>query len=112
MEKFIACCGINCALCNARIATVTDDNELRARQADEWRVLYNSPEITPEMINCTGCRQEGAKIGYCEHCEMRNCVLSMNYRTCGECERLENCPVLNKVIQYAPEVLENLKSLN
>ena len=31
MEKVISCCGINCAGCDARIATLTDDNELRAK---------------------------------------------------------------------------------
>ncbi len=31
MEKLIACCGLNCATCDARIATITDDNEMRAK---------------------------------------------------------------------------------
>ena len=40
MEKVISCCGINCAGCDARIATLTDDNDLRAKTAEKWSVDY------------------------------------------------------------------------
>jgi hypothetical protein len=112
MEKLIACCGMNCAACDARIATVTNDNALRAKKADEWKVLYNAPDITPEMINCNGCREAGVKIEHCKFCEIKNCALSKNYQTCSECDKLENCPTLNKLLQYVPDALANLKSLN
>ena len=29
MKQLIACCGLDCESCDARIATVRDDNELR-----------------------------------------------------------------------------------
>ena len=109
MEKLIACCGWDCATCEARIATMTNNDELRAKKAAEWRIQYNSPNISTEMINCTGCREPGAKLGHCEHCEIKNCVLSKNFQSCAECDKLENCPAVKKVHQYAPETLENLK---
>lgn len=31
MTDFIAYCGLDCETCEARIATVNDDNELRAK---------------------------------------------------------------------------------
>lgn len=111
MEKFIACCGWDCALCEARIATLTNDDELREKTAERWRIQHNSPGLKAEMINCTGCRSDGIIFDYCKHCEIRLCVASKNYRTCGECDQLENCQVLNKVLQYVPDALENLKSL-
>ena len=40
MEKVISCCGINCSGCDARIATLTDDNDLRAKTAEKWSVDY------------------------------------------------------------------------
>ena len=112
MEKIIACCGLNCVSCDARIATVTNDDKLRAKTADLWKVQYNVPGITPEMINCTGCREAGAKIGHCAECEIRNCAIAKNFKTCAECDKLEDCAILKKVLQYVPDALSNLKSLN
>ena len=56
----IGCCGLDCEACDARIATMTNDNSLREKTAALWTKLNGVP-ITPEMIRCTGCRAEGAK---------------------------------------------------
>jgi hypothetical protein len=112
MEKLISCCGLNCATCDARIATMADDNELRFKTAEKWRVEYNAEGITPEMINCTGCREPGVKIGHCETCAIRVCVRSKGFQTCAGCEILESCSIVGNVHKFAPEALENLKSLN
>ena len=53
MKKYIACCGLDCESCEARRATVNDDDSLRQKVAKEWSEL-NGVEITPEMINCVG----------------------------------------------------------
>ena len=111
MEKVIACCGINCASCDARIATLSNNDELRAQTAEKWKVAFN-PDITPEMINCTGCREAGVKFAHCAECEIRNCVNSKGFETCANCEKLENCALLVNIHQYLPEALANLKSLN
>jgi hypothetical protein len=111
MEKLIACCGLDCATCDARIATIANDDELRARTAEKWKVAFN-PDITPEMINCTGCREPGVKFAHCSECEIRNCVKSKGFETCADCEKLENCDLLVNIHQYLPEALTNLKSLN
>jgi hypothetical protein len=111
MEKLIACCGLNCATCDARKATVADDNELRAKTSENWKVQFNA-DITPEMINCTGCREAGVKFSHCGECEIRNCVNSKNFQTCADCEKLENCEITRSLHQYVPEALLNLKSLN
>lgn len=59
-NQLIGCCGLDCETCDARIATLTNDNALREKTAALWTKL-NGVTITPEMINCTGCRIEGAK---------------------------------------------------
>ena len=112
MEKLISCCGLNCATCDARIATVANDNEMRIQTAEVWKVQYNAPDLTPEMINCTGCREPGVKFRFCEHCEIRNCVKSKGFQTCAECDILLTCQIVGAVHKYVPEALENLKSLN
>lgn len=112
MQKLIACCGLNCAACDARIATIANDNELRARTAEKWKTQYGASEITPEMINCTGCREDGAKFSHCAECDIRNCAISKDFQTCANCDKLENCALLVNLHQFVPEALENLKSLN
>jgi hypothetical protein len=112
MKKLISCCGLNCASCDARIATMANDDELRRATAEKWRVLYNSPEITPEMINCTGCREPGNKIGHWSMCGIRKCSFSKNFITCGKCDQLESCETIKPVLQFAPDALENLRSVN
>ncbi len=112
MEKLIACCGLNCATCDARIATLNDDDELRAKTAEQWKAMFNAPDISPDMINCTGCTEPGVKIGHCEECQIRNCVLSKGFKTCAQCDEMESCELLKNILQYAPEALENLRSLN
>jgi len=112
MEKLIACCGIDCAACDARIATLADDNVLREATAKKWAEQFSAPGITAESINCTGCRQEGVKFSHCYECEIRNCADAKGYNTCAECNELETCPIVGAIFQYMPELKENLKSLN
>ena len=59
-NQLIGCCGLDCEKCDARIATLTNDNALRKKTAALWTKL-NGVTILPEMINCTGCRTEGVK---------------------------------------------------
>lgn len=112
MEELIACCGLNCGACDARTATVNDNNELRAKTAEKWSVQFNAPTISIEMINCTGCREPGVKFGHCSECEIRKCVMSKNFQTCADCDEMESCTILGAIIQYVPEALQNLRSLN
>ncbi|MGE5424857.1 MAG: DUF3795 domain-containing protein [Syntrophothermus sp.] len=111
MEKLISCCGIDCAQCDARIATLSGDALLREQTAEKWRVQYNSPGITAEMINCTGCRQPGAKFSHCSQCQIRKCADEKGYQTCAECDQMETCETVGMVFKFLPETRENLKSI-
>ena len=53
MNQLIASCGLDCKTCDARIATLTNDDALRDKTAVLWTKL-NGVAITQEMINCTG----------------------------------------------------------
>ena len=111
MEKVIACCGINCANCDARIATLANDNELREKTAATWKVNYGA-DIILEMINCTGCREEVPKFGHCSQCEIRKCAEEKGFKNCASCDHLDSCETVKSLHQYLPEALLNLKSLN
>ena len=110
MKQLIACCGLDCESCDARIATLADDNELREKTAQKWRVMYNSPDITTESINCLGCRTDGVKIGQCSDCEIRSCVKTKDFDTYGDCNKLDTCKVVGYVLQNVPGAKNNLIS--
>ncbi|HJJ48704.1 MAG TPA: DUF3795 domain-containing protein [Methanocorpusculum sp.] len=110
-EKMIAVCGLDCAKCKARIAAVNNDNELRKSFAKELSAL-NGVEISPEMINCEGCRGNGIKSYFCENiCEIKHCVKSKQFKTCAECKELETCKTLRMLPGHSDEIIENLKNL-
>jgi hypothetical protein len=111
MEKLISCCGLNCATCEARIATVTNNNELRQETAEKWQKAYNSAEITAVMINCTGCLEPGVKIGHWSECQIRKCAVAKGYKSCSECGDLTTCSTIAPVHKFAPEALQNLNDL-
>ena len=112
MEKLISCCGLNCATCDARIATIENDDELRKATAASWQKLYNIPELPFNSINCAGCREEGVKFAHCNTCEIRNCVKQKGYETCGNCAEMETCVIVSMIHKHMPDAISNLKELN
>ena len=109
MNTYIAYCGLNCETCEARLATANDDNDLRQKVAKLWSEL-NGVEITPEMINCVGCRIDGVKTPYCESlCPIRQCALSRNIATCGECSEMDTCEKLGAIVRNNADAYRNLK---
>ena len=110
MKDFIAYCGLDCETCEARIATVNGDEALRRKVAKRWSEL-NGVEITPEMINCDGCRVDGRKTPYCEAlCPIRQCALERGVATCGDCAEMDACKKVGMVIGNNAEALNNLKA--
>ena len=110
MNQYIACCGLDCETCEARLATVNNDDALRAKVAKLWSDL-NSVEITPEMINCVGCRINGVKTPYCESlCPIRQCALGRGVETCGDCSEMESCEKLGAITEHNSDALNRLKT--
>lgn len=109
MKNYIAYCGLDCETCEARLATIRNDDELRVKVAKLWSEL-NGAEITPEMINCTGCRIDGVKTPYCDSlCPIRQCALAREYETCGDCGEMETCGKLGMITANNEEALLRLK---
>ena len=111
-HKLIACCGLDCETCEARIATIKNDDELRRQTAEKWREMNGTDAITTETINCMGCRTEGVKFAYCEGmCQIRKCVREKGFETCGDCSRIETCEQIGMILKNLPEAKANLQSL-
>ncbi|MHC4926069.1 MAG: DUF3795 domain-containing protein [Planctomycetota bacterium] len=97
----ISSCGMVCQECNAFIAHKNDDDGLRAETAKLWTEQYKV-EITPEDVNCTGCREEGAKIGHCHVCEIRTCCIEKDVANCGKCDEFA-CEKLEGFFKMFPD---------
>lgn len=111
MKDLIACCGLDCEKCDARLATMTNDDALREKTAQLWSELNHVP-ISKEMINCMGCRMEGVKTPFCNGlCEIRKCAMQKGFATCGDCPDMDNCKTLEMVTANNRDALVNLKGV-
>ncbi len=108
MKQLIAYCGLDCQKCEAHIATINDDDELRKEVASKWSKL-NNVLITPSMINCVGCKPDGIKNPFCEKlCPIRMCILQKKLDSCGDCELLDKCEKIKMIISNNDEAYNNL----
>ena len=111
MKEYIAYCGLNCETCDARLATINNDEALREKVSRLWSEL-NDVEITPEMIHCVGCRIEGVKTPFCDTlCPIRHCAGSREVETCADCTEWAACEKLGMITGSNAEALHNLKSM-
>lgn len=112
MKELIACCGINCDSCEARIATVSNDDAMRKSVAERWSEMFHSPGIVAESINCTGCRMPGVKFAHCENtCEIRKCVNAKGFATCADCGEIDTCQIVGFIFNALPNARQNLRLL-
>lgn len=110
LKELIAYCGLDCEKCDARIATINNDEELREKTARLWSKL-NGAKITAEMINCVGCRADGVKTPFCDAmCTIRKCAVCKEVITCGNCDEMDQCEILGVITSDNAQALENLKS--
>ena len=82
MEKIIAACGNNCAVCPRYVAHPYEktDEELR-HTAELWmRIGYRDHLVTNEEISCTGCKPEN----WCRYRVVKCCV-DRGIETCADC---------------------------
>ena len=112
----LAYCGLNCAECPVFIATITNDNELRQRTADEWGKNYaeyiGKKELVVEDMNCQGCQSiDGIRFIGCENCPIRKCSSGRYLTTCADCDEYAICAMLNGFFTTAPQAKENLERI-
>jgi hypothetical protein len=106
----IAYCGLNCAECDAFIATRNNDGALREKIAAKWSEQFHHP-LKPEEIHCVGCASlEGEHIGYCALCEIRACGVKHNIPNCASCPEY-GCDKLTGFWSRAPAAKANLEAI-
>jgi hypothetical protein len=107
MGKLIAYCGLNCAECDAFIATQNNDQSLREKTAAEWTKKFGF-NFVPDMINCSSCKGDGVHAGHCFQCEMRKCTSGKKVTNCGVCSDFKICRTINDFLAMAPHAKDNL----
>jgi hypothetical protein len=109
-KKNIAPCGLDCAACNAYIATKTNDEELRKRTAAEWKKSFGF-EGGSEAVNCSGClAKEGVQIGHCAECGIRLCAIGKGHASCASCADY-GCQAVAGFWKDCPDAKANLEAL-
>lgn len=84
MTALIAPCGIDCAVCDAYIATQTNNADLKQKLADNFKKQFGK-DVSFAELDCDGCPSEGRHIGFCSQCAIRACAFGKGYATCAQC---------------------------
>jgi len=110
MSHLYAYCGLDCAECTAYISTQNNDHAAQEKLLEEWRVAYNSPDMTISAVTCDGCCSNGKTGGYCSECAVRACGISRGVVTCAHCPDY-GCATLQAFFEFAPDVRKNLEAI-
>jgi len=110
MSTLIAACGLDCAKCDAYIATQANDEAALEQVAAKWRVEYNAPDISATNILCDGCMAGGRTIGHCAECKIRLCALDRGLVNCAACPDYA-CEQLTAFFQMVPQAKTTLEGL-
>lgn len=94
-------CGLDCAGCEAFLATQANDEATRQKVADAWNVRYrqkgyNRPELKVGDINCRGCLSDGPIYLYCSQCKIRQCCIEKGLKSCQECKEYRCSALIEK----------------
>jgi len=109
MGKPLGFCGLNCAECEAYIATQAQDEAAKIKVLEKWRVEYDAPNMTLESITCEGCTSSGILGGYCHDCPVRACGVERGVINCAYCVDYETCETLQDFIAHIPVAKKNLE---
>ena len=110
MNKYLGYCGLDCEKCEARLATINNDDALRAKVAKEWSEM-NGTEITSAMINCVGCKIDGQRTYFCDvMCPIRKCAAEKGVENCGKCKDFSFCQTVEMITKHSEEAFANLNN--
>lgn len=112
MNPLIAFCGLDCAKCEAYIATKANDDAAKERVAAKWRVEFNSPEINVAAVTCDGCTTFGGRLGgYCPQCPIRACGIMRQVTNCAHCAEYAACDKLADFFKSMPDARVTLDGI-
>ena len=111
MEKMIAFCGLDCAGCEAYLATQAGDEAAKLTLLEKWRVEFDSPDMPLAAVTCDGCTSTGRLGGYCQDCPVRACAVKKGFENCAHCADYGTCETLNGFIAEIPDAKQTLDAI-
>ena len=105
-NSMLAHCGIDCSECEAYLATINNNDQLRTKTAQEWSKLYGVT-MKAQDINCMGCQSEGPYLSHCNDCKIRSCSSGKGYSNCGKCPDF-SCDTVENILKHVPGAKERL----
>jgi len=103
MASIIAVCGLDCAICEAYLATQAGDEAAKEKVAAKWRKEYNAPNITAETVTCDSCLAETGRLcGHCLECAPRLCAVERKLPNCAHCPEYA-CGKISDLLKYMPD---------
>jgi len=106
----ISPCGLDCAKCDAYVATRKNDRAALAAIAEKWTKEWHG-SFTADAVRCHGCQAtDGVQIGHCAECNVRLCAIGKGHGTCAECAEF-GCEKLQGFFQFAPDARTRLETL-
>ena len=111
MAAMIAFCGLDCAGCEAYIATQANDEDAKLKLLEKWRVEFGAPDMPLSAVTCDGCTSTGRLGGYCQECAVRACAVAKGVENCAHCADYETCETLQGFIVNIPSAKANLEAI-
>ena len=112
MNPMIAFCGLDCAACEAYIATQANDQAAKERIAAKWRQEFSAPEITAADATCDGCLAFNGRLGgYCPQCPIRACGVALKVTNCAHCADYVTCDKLAGFLSTVPSAKVRLDEI-
>ncbi|MBI5304418.1 MAG: DUF3795 domain-containing protein [Chloroflexi bacterium] len=111
MNRLIAMCGLDCAACDAYLATQANDRAAQERVIAKWQQEYNLANVTLQDVTCDGCVTGGRLGGYCGKCEIRACGTARQLANCAHCNDYATCDKLVGFFAQVPIARANLDEI-
>ena len=112
MGGMIGVCGLDCAVCEAYLATQAKDEAAKERVAEKWRKEYNAPKIDAAYVTCEGCLAESARLGgHCLECEQRARAVGRGLANCGLCPEY-GCKKISRLLKFIPDAKARLDEIH
>jgi hypothetical protein len=110
MNKMIARCGLDCAVCPALLATRANDEAKIQQIAREWATQFGV-NVAASDVWCDGCIAGGEKCAHCHECEVRACAIAKGAANCAHCGEMDACAKIQGLFKMAPAAKANLERI-
>jgi hypothetical protein len=111
MPKLLAYCGLDCAECEAYVATQANDRAGLEATAKKWAAQFGGTGIDPEKCICDGCSSgKRTSTAHAATCAIRLCASGRGLATCADC-RDYGCATLQQFFNFAPVMKVRLDAL-